>query len=319
MSGYFAGAFGHAETHLAKGRNKNDRPYGTNTRLRRIDADTIAVVFHSTAVVTMHRDGTFTIYGGGWNTPSTRRRISEHSPFRPSSDGNGGWIAGQTGERTPSKKQKCRTCKHRGTWMEDDWCHGPSAWGADSCTGATTVYDVPMVRDENSQVTNWREHFDSRREQLCEHGEKYRHATKPCQHGEHGRHVTGQSQRTCYKCDGTGIAEYGDKPIPLVVDADTAFRVDTNGMLIDPTIGKKPATEPVTAIGPDLHYGSSVVDSLRKVLPNIDQVVRNPVTGDQGPVTAVIIYLNDVRRWPRERIADWLDTLDIDLRFPAAS
>lgn len=33
------------------------------------------------------------------------------------------------------------------------------------------------------------------------------------------------------------------------------------------------------------------------------------------PLSEAIVTLNDHCRWPRERIADWLDTLDLDLRF----
>lgn len=36
---------------------------------------------------------------------------------------------------------------------------------------------------------------------------------------------------------------------------------------------------------------------------------------DGVPVTKVVIHLNDHHRWTREKIADWLDTLDVDLSF----
>lgn len=50
-------------------------------------------------------------------------------------------------------------------------------------------------------------------------------------------------------------------------------------------------------------------------LPGVNEMVKNPVTGDKMTLMRVIIYLNDNERWTREQIADWLDTLDIDLRF----
>lgn len=34
-----------------------------------------------------------------------------------------------------------------------------------------------------------------------------------------------------------------------------------------------------------------------------------------GTIRDVIIHLNDIHRWTREQIADWLETLDVDLRF----
>lgn len=33
------------------------------------------------------------------------------------------------------------------------------------------------------------------------------------------------------------------------------------------------------------------------------------------PLSTVILHLNDTERWSREQIADWLETLDLDLSF----
>jgi hypothetical protein len=53
-----------------------------NTFLVRRDADTFAVVLYSTAVVLIHRDGTYTLDNGGWPTPTTKDRINRFSPAR---------------------------------------------------------------------------------------------------------------------------------------------------------------------------------------------------------------------------------------------
>lgn len=50
-------------------------------------------------------------------------------------------------------------------------------------------------------------------------------------------------------------------------------------------------------------------------LPGLNQMVRNPVTNKTGTLRSVIISLNDNSKWTRERIADWLDTLDVDITF----
>lgn len=50
-------------------------------------------------------------------------------------------------------------------------------------------------------------------------------------------------------------------------------------------------------------------------LPGLDERVKNPVTKQQGLLRHVVIELNDRHKWTRERIADWLDTLDIDISF----
>ncbi len=50
-------------------------------------------------------------------------------------------------------------------------------------------------------------------------------------------------------------------------------------------------------------------------LPGVREVVKNPVTGAEATLESVIINLNDYHKWTREQIADWLETLDIDLQF----
>src|SRR3989442_1552395 len=53
---------------LASARNKdNGKPLENNTRLIAMGND-FAVVLHSTAVVTIHADGTYTLRAGGWRT-----------------------------------------------------------------------------------------------------------------------------------------------------------------------------------------------------------------------------------------------------------
>lgn len=50
-------------------------------------------------------------------------------------------------------------------------------------------------------------------------------------------------------------------------------------------------------------------------LPGINEAVKHPLTGDTHSLWSVIINLNDIHHWTRERIADWVETLDIDTRF----
>jgi hypothetical protein len=50
-------------------------------------------------------------------------------------------------------------------------------------------------------------------------------------------------------------------------------------------------------------------------LPGVSEKVTHPVTGDVYRLSTVIMDLNDNHRWTREQIADWLETLDIDINF----
>lgn len=50
-------------------------------------------------------------------------------------------------------------------------------------------------------------------------------------------------------------------------------------------------------------------------LPGIKETVKHPMSGMSDTIERIIINLNDVHKWTREEIADWLDTLDVDLSF----
>ena len=54
------------------------------TWLERVNEDMFAVRFHRTLIVFIHRDGTYTINSGGWQTVTTKRRICRYSPARVS-------------------------------------------------------------------------------------------------------------------------------------------------------------------------------------------------------------------------------------------
>ena len=68
---------------LARGRN-GSKKIGNNTYLHRIDANTIGVLLHSTDVVLIHSDNTWTLNSGGWRTGTTKDRMNTYSPARVS-------------------------------------------------------------------------------------------------------------------------------------------------------------------------------------------------------------------------------------------
>lgn len=70
-----------AVTLLASGRN-GSRVIGNNTRLHRIDAETIAVKLHNTDIVLIHSSGRYTLDAGGWHTVTTKARMNEFSPAK---------------------------------------------------------------------------------------------------------------------------------------------------------------------------------------------------------------------------------------------
>lgn len=63
-----------------QGRCKNSRRLENNTYLERRGENAIAVRFHATDVLTFRKDGSWTASTGGWNTVTTRDRLSRYSP-----------------------------------------------------------------------------------------------------------------------------------------------------------------------------------------------------------------------------------------------
>lgn len=63
---------------------------------------------------------------------------------------------------------------------------------------------------------------------------------------------------------------------------------------------------------------------LDKVFPVMNQLIKCPVKRQMRPLPFMkhehwqflgymLIHLNDYHKWSRERIADWLETLDLDI------
>lgn len=63
-------------------RNKTSRKIGNNTYAEILNDDTVAIKLHSTYVVKIRADGTYTLNSGGWQTLTTKDRINQYSPVR---------------------------------------------------------------------------------------------------------------------------------------------------------------------------------------------------------------------------------------------
>lgn len=63
--------------------------------------------------------------------------------------------------------------------------------------------------------------------------------------------------------------------------------------------------------------GNNVTDELIKHLPDLNTIVGCPHKDciGSGKVIEVVIHLNDKHQDSREKIADWLETLDININF----
>ena len=63
-------------------RNKTSRKIGNNTYAEILNDNTVAIKLHSTYVVKIRNDGTYTLNSGGWQTVTTKDRINQYSPVR---------------------------------------------------------------------------------------------------------------------------------------------------------------------------------------------------------------------------------------------
>lgn len=56
---------------------------------------------------------------------------------------------------------------------------------------------------------------------------------------------------------------------------------------------------------------SPVIDQL----PGVKENVKHPISKTVAPLEKIIIDLNDHHKWTLNQIADWIETLDIDINF----
>lgn len=82
-----------AATLLSRGRN-GSKKVGNNTYLERIDSETIGVRLHSTFVVRIMANGSYSLHTGGWQTVTTKDRITAYSPARLFQE-RGEWYVGK--------------------------------------------------------------------------------------------------------------------------------------------------------------------------------------------------------------------------------
>jgi hypothetical protein len=63
-------------------RNANRRKVGNNTYAEILYDNSVGIMLHSTYVVKIHEDNTYTLQTGGWQTVTTKDRINQYSPVR---------------------------------------------------------------------------------------------------------------------------------------------------------------------------------------------------------------------------------------------
>lgn len=77
---------------LLQGRNSKSRKLANNTYLLRGDG-VFTIRLHATDIVTIHKNGTYTLNSGGWITLTTKSRLNEHAPVSISQRGGVWYMA----------------------------------------------------------------------------------------------------------------------------------------------------------------------------------------------------------------------------------
>lgn len=71
--------FATAEGLLSRGRN-GTKKLANNTYLHKLNENEIAVRFHATNIIVIHKDDSCNLNTGGWQTSTTKNRLNEFSP-----------------------------------------------------------------------------------------------------------------------------------------------------------------------------------------------------------------------------------------------
>lgn len=62
-------------------KNRQSKKIKNNTYLIKINDDSIGVKLHNTIVVTIHKNGSYTLNTNGWRTVTTKQRINQYCPI----------------------------------------------------------------------------------------------------------------------------------------------------------------------------------------------------------------------------------------------
>lgn len=60
--------------------SRQSRKVGNNTYAEILPNGSVGIMLHSTYVVTIHEDNTYTLRNGGWYSPTTKDRMNKYIP-----------------------------------------------------------------------------------------------------------------------------------------------------------------------------------------------------------------------------------------------
>lgn len=96
-----------------------------------------------------------------------------------------------------------------------------------------------------------------------------------------------------------------------MIQAQNAYAYSYGSTIVPGGGGKSSLYKPVP----------SILGTLSKAIPSLNEIIKGcPASGctyrkSQLPISQAIMHLNDYHKWPRNEVADWLESLDVDLQF----
>jgi len=216
----------------ARTKDKNERTlYEPGVRLVRTSPTEISVVLKwwgfsssNNRAITYRSDGV-TILHYGARYQSVRRIYMEYVNNLTMVIRKGSLIISlPTDGCTPSKIGSCRTCKGVGNFARN--CPGPS-----SCTDMICpVYAKARGYLEQAYALSFR---DASRMDLYEKARRLSHSHGTCNHGKSNQHMAYKDRYDCYRCNGTGKVDYGNKKRGRVWSNGEDIGIDADGNYIE--------------------------------------------------------------------------------------
>lgn len=231
MGAWWIKNYDQAKAYLDGGRKKYDRPmYMRGLRLQTRGNDIAIrdkwgnfdpILFHPDGSLTLQSPISVTSWGGTWNpmwSQGVRYTMTQFSGLANVYQKDRKiWLLEQDAVCTPSKIQRCRSCK--GWGKVDGWC------STQTCRNPYPCQDHPNYSKPNNRY--WHD--------------------LPCVHGHDKSHSMQRSQ-DCYSCGGAGKRDYGNKPIATEWDGSPIRIRDGKFVKKEPTELERQIANYVAAI-----------------------------------------------------------------------
>jgi hypothetical protein len=191
---------------------------GSKAHLVRTAPDVITVIRYGAPVVAYFKNGDYMLFGSRYMWQGARMALMRYAPVEVVTRNHRLILRTDADGVTPPKIQKCRAC--HGIGKRDLSCYGVRSCEDDTCE--RNIERKRLVEEEN--IAWWNPKVYSLHHSASEHGAR-------CQHGMDTHHNIPLGQ-SCWKCQGRGKFDYGNKPTGRVWSG-LPVKIDSNGNYLE--------------------------------------------------------------------------------------